>query len=116
MVNPVDPAALRDTVEVVLRGADGEVKQTVGRAGIRSLAARMDLVDELSDKDADELKDMAAEEGVEITEGAKKKSNPSKADLVDALAARGGPLASGEILFEGERHEVKGPDPEVWGA
>lgn len=108
----VDPSAVRETVEVVLRGADGEVKQTVGRSGLRALVGRMDQTELLSKKTVEELTELADERGIEITENGERVSDPYKQDLVDVLAAHSGPLAVGEVLFEGERHEIKGPGPE----
>lgn len=109
-----DAGGIGDRVEVVLRDESGNVRQVVGKEGLRSLSARMEAADQLSERSHEELRDLAADEGIEITVegGEEKKGNPSKAELMEVVAARRGPLAVGEVLFKGERQEIKGPGPE----
>ena len=96
----------RDTVEVIVRGPDGEVKQHMSGGEVRAVAARLEVKEQLQDQKVADLREMVEEHGVEVPK------NPTKADLIDLIASRRSPLGIGEILYEGTPQEIKGPGPE----
>lgn len=114
-----DATGVADNIEVVVKGPDGKVKERVGRRGLRAILGRITEVENLEAESHESLMKLAEDAGIEFSDEAdaetrtfRKKSRPSKAELLEVLSARRAPMRIGEVLFEGTRQEIKGPGPE----
>ncbi len=104
--NENDPTRAGDTVEMVVRNAQGEVVRTMTGADIRSEAAKMEARDGLAGSTKDELLMIAEDASIPVPK------DGTEAEIVEVLASRRAPLGIGEVLFEGTPYEIGGPGPE----
>lgn len=96
-----------DNFVATLRDESGNAKEKrLSRQDLRVMSRKLDTLEEHEALTKEELKERAEEQGVHLPK------NPSKDALAEIVASRTAPLGIGEILFEGEPHEVKGPGEE----
>ena len=100
-----DAQRTTDEVVAVVRGPDGAVKE-VSRSGLRQMATRLAVEDELEDRSVDQLRSMADDAGIDLP------SKATKARILERLVVDRVGLGIEEVAFQGEPDEVKGPGPE----
>lgn len=100
-----DHSGVGDGIVAVVRDESGEVRE-VRRGGLKAMAQRLAVEDDLEQHDERTLRAIAEDEGVKLPKGSGRRR------VLRSLAARRGGLPVGEIAFEGEPDELKGPGPQ----